>query len=105
MKSLSYVLGARLSHFIASMSSLLCMRRKSVREKCNFDWIALRRGLLNTPFPSEASLLRLMTARLMDLSEEWKGNSGRAYISPEKLAAIAEVLKSAAPQPTPNIAE
>ena len=46
-----------------------------------------------------------MTARLMDLSDEWEGNSGRAYISPEKLAVIAEVLKSAAPQPTPNIAE
>ena len=64
-----------------------------------------RRTRLISVFPSEASLLRLMTARLMDLSDEWEGNSGRAYISPEKLAAIAEVLKSAAPQPTPNIAE
>ena len=64
-----------------------------------------RRTRLISVFPSEASLLRLMTARLMDLSDEWEGNSGRAYISPEKLAVIAEVLKSAAPQPTPNIAE
>ena len=55
-------------------------------------------------FPSEASLLRLLTARLMDLSDEWEGNYGRAYISPEKLEIIAEVIKSAAPQPSPNIA-
>ncbi|MGN0810812.1 MAG: hypothetical protein ACI4PY_04865, partial [Akkermansia muciniphila] len=54
--------------------------------------------------PSEASLLRLLTARLMDLSDEWEGNYGRAYISPEKLEIIAEVLKAAAPQPSPNIA-
>ena len=41
----------------------------------------------------------------MDLSDEWEGNCGRAYISPEKLKIIAEVLKAAAPQPNPNIAE
>ena len=29
---------------------------------------------------------------------------GRAYISPEKLEIIAEVLRAAAPQPGPNIA-
>ncbi len=29
---------------------------------------------------------------------------GRAYISPEKLEIIAEVLRAAAPQPSPNIA-
>ncbi len=29
---------------------------------------------------------------------------GRAYISPEKLEIFAEVLRAAAPQPSPNIA-
>ena len=62
-----------------------------------------KRTRLIPVFPSEASLLRLMTARLIDLSDEWEGNCGRAYISPEKLKIIAEVLKAAAPQPSPNI--
>ncbi|MCI7004030.1 MAG: IS256 family transposase [Akkermansia muciniphila] len=63
-----------------------------------------KRTRLIPVFPSEASLLRLLTARLMDLSDEWEGNYGRAYISPEKLEIIAEVLRAAAPQPSPNIA-
>ena len=62
-----------------------------------------KRTRLIPVFPSEASLLRLMTARLIDLSDEWEGNCGRAYISPEKLEIIAEVLKAAAPQLSPNI--
>ena len=62
------------------------------------------RTRLSPVFPSEASLLRLLTARLMDLSDEWEGNYGRTYISPEKREIIAEVIKSAAPQPSPNIA-
>ena len=40
----------------------------------------------------------------MDLSDKWEANYGRAYISPEKLEIIAEVLRAAAPQPSPNIA-
>ena len=39
----------------------------------------------------------------MDLSDEWEGNCGRAYISPENLEIIAEVLRAAAPQLSPNI--
>ncbi|MCI6981139.1 MAG: transposase, partial [Akkermansia muciniphila] len=57
-----------------------------------------KRTRLIPVFPSEASLLRLLTARLMDLSDEWEGNCGRAYISPEKLEIIAEVLNSAKPE-------
>ena len=80
-----------------------CIRTSNMME-CVNSQLKKRKRLIPV-FPSEASLLRLMTARLIDLSDEWEGNCGRAYISPEKLAAIAEVLKSAAPQPTPNIAE
>lgn len=37
-----------------------------------------RRTRLISVFPSEASLLRLMTARLIDLSDEWEGNRAPA---------------------------
>lgn len=35
----------------------------------------------------------------MDFSDEWEGNSGKAYISPEKLQQVAEALKTASSQP------
>ncbi len=58
-----------------------------------------RRTNVITIFPSEASLLRIVTAKAMDLSDEWEGNSGKAYISPEKLQQTAEVLKVASSLP------
>ena len=37
--------------------------------------------------------------RTSDLSDEWEGNSSKAYISPEKLQQVAEALKAASSQP------
>ena len=37
-----------------------------------------KRTKLIPVFPSEASLLRLLTARLMDNSDEWEGNRAPA---------------------------
>ena len=50
-------------------------------------------------FPSEASLLRIVTAKAMNLSDEWEGMSGEAYISPEKLQQAAEALQAASSRP------
>ena len=58
-----------------------------------------RRTNVISIFPSEASLLRIVTAKAMDLSDEWEGLNGKAYISPEKLQQTAEVLKAASSQP------
>lgn len=55
-------------------------------------------------FPSEVSLLRVVTAKAMDLSDEWEGSSRLVYISPDKLLQTAEVLKAASSQPTPPAA-
>jgi len=35
----------------------------------------------------------------MDLSDEWEGITGKAYISPEKLHQTAEMLKAASSLP------
>ena len=50
-------------------------------------------------FPSEASLLRIVTAKAMDLSDEWEGINVKAYISPQNLQQVAEVLKAASSHP------
>lgn len=49
--------------------------------------------------PPEASLLKIVTAKAMDLSDEWEGINGKAYISPEKLQQTTEILKAALSQP------
>lgn len=54
-----------------------------------------RRTNVISIFPSEASLLRIVTAKAMDLSDEWEGISSKAYISPEKLQQAAETLQAA----------
>ena len=96
-------IGQCLTIFDCPAEVLRYIRTSNIMECVNSQ--LKKRTRLIPVFPSEASLLRLMTARLMDLSDEWEGNCGRAYISPEKLKIIAEVLKAAAPQPNPNIAE
>ena len=58
-----------------------------------------RRTNVISIFPSEASLLRIVTAKAMDLSDEWEGISGKSYISPEKLQLAAEALQAASSQP------
>ncbi|MGN0829043.1 MAG: transposase [Akkermansia sp.] len=58
-----------------------------------------RRTNVISIFPSEASLLRIVTAKAMDLSDEWEGISGKSYISPEKLHHAAEALQAASSQP------
>ena len=50
-------------------------------------------------FPSEASLLRMVTAKAMDPFDEWEGISGKSYISPQKLQLVAEALQAASSQP------
>ena len=58
-----------------------------------------RRTNVISIFPSESSLLRIVTAKAMGLSDEWEGISGKAYISPEKLQQAAEALQAASSQP------
>ncbi len=58
-----------------------------------------RRTNVITIFPFEVSLLRIVTAKAMDLSDEWEGISGKAYVSPEKLQQAAEALQAASSQP------
>ena len=58
-----------------------------------------RRTNVISIFPSEASLLRIVTAKAMDLSDEWEGISGKSYISPEMLQLAAEALLAALSQP------
>ena len=50
-------------------------------------------------FPSEASLLRMVTAKAMNLSDEWEGISGKSYISPQKFQLAAEALQATSSQP------
>ena len=58
-----------------------------------------RRTNVITIFPSEASLLRIVTAKAMDLSDEWEGMSSKADISPENLQLAAKALQAASSQP------
>ena len=55
-----------------------------------------RRTNVISVFPSEASLLRIVTAKAMDISDEWEGQGGRVYLSPEKIQQIAEAHSAAA---------
>ena len=73
------------------------LRTSNIMESINRQ--LKRRTNVISIFPSEASLLRIVTAKAMDLSDEWEGNSGKAYISPEKLQQVAEALKAASSQP------
>ena len=57
-----------------------------------------RRTNVISIFPSESSLLRIVTAKAMELSDEWEGISAKAYISPEKLQQVAEALLAASSQ-------
>ncbi len=41
----------------------------------------------------------IVTAKAMDLSDEWEGISGKSYISPEKLQLAAEALQADSSQP------
>ena len=41
----------------------------------------------------------MVTAKAMDLFDEWEGISGKSYISPQKLQLAAEALQSASSQP------
>lgn len=72
-----------------------CLRTSNIMECINRQ--LKRRTNVVSIFPSEASLLRLVTAKAMDLSDEWEGSS-KTYITPEKLRQTAEVLTAAAPQ-------
>ena len=58
-----------------------------------------RRTNVISIFPSEASLLRIVTAKAMALSDEWEGICAKAYISPEKLQQAAEALQAASSRP------
>ena len=84
---------------IANLERLLGKR------EFELDWLSKkakelkRRTNVISIFPSEASLLRIVTAKAMDLSDEWEGNSSKVYISPEKLQQVAEALKAASSQP------
>lgn len=73
------------------------LRTSNIMESINRQ--LKRRTNVISIFPSEASLLRIVTAKAMDLSDEWEGLNGKAYISPEKLQQTAEVLKAASSQP------
>ncbi len=59
-----------------------------------------RRTNVISIFPSEASLLRIVTAKAMVLSDKWEGISGKAYIAPEKLQQAAETLQAASSRPS-----
>ncbi len=49
--------------------------------------------------PEVQRQLRIVTAKAMDLSDEWEGISGKSYISPENLQLAAEALQAASSQP------
>ncbi len=57
-----------------------------------------RRTNVISIFPSEASLMRIITAKLMDISDEWEGQTGRIYISPDKFRQINEVQQATTSQ-------
>ena len=52
-----------------------------------------RRTNVISIFKSKDSLLRIVTDKALDLSDEWEGINGKAYISPENLQLTAKVLK------------
>ena len=56
--------------------------------------LKLRTNVISV-FPSEDSLLRIVTVKTMDISDEWERINGKAYISPVHLQQTAEVLKAA----------
>ncbi len=49
--------------------------------------------------PEVQRRLRIVTAKAMDLSDEWEGISGKSYISLEMLQLAAEALLAASSQP------
>ena len=73
------------------------LRTSNIMESINRQ--LKRRTNVISIFPSEASLLRIVTAKAMDLSDEWEGINGKAYISPQNLQQVAEVLKAASSHP------
>lgn len=73
------------------------LRTSNIMESINRQ--LKRRTNIISIFPSEASLLRIVTAKAMDLSDGWEGISRKSYISPEKLQLAAEALQAASSQP------
>ena len=73
------------------------LRTSNIMESINRQ--LKRRTNVISIFHSEASLLRIVTAMAMDLSDEWEGISSKAYISPEKLQLAAKALQAASSQP------
>ena len=73
------------------------LRTSNVMESINSQ--LKRRTNVISIFPSKDSLLRIVTAKALDLSDEWEGINGKAYISPENLQLTAKVLKAASSQP------
>jgi transposase-like protein len=72
------------------------LRTSNIMESINRQ--LKRRTNVISIFPSESSLLRIVTAKAMDHSDEWEGISAKAYISPEKLQQVAEALLAASSQ-------
>ena len=66
------------------------LRTSNIMESINRQ--LKRRTNVISIFPSETSLLRIVTTKAMDFSDEWEGINSKAYISPEKLQQAAEVL-------------
>ena len=62
------------------------LRTSNIMESINKQ--LKRRTNVISIFPSEASLLRFVTAKAMDLSDEWEGISGKSYISPTGTATL-----------------
>ncbi|MGN0821532.1 MAG: IS256 family transposase [Akkermansia sp.] len=73
------------------------LRTSNVMESINSQ--LKRRTNVISIFPSKDSLLRIVTDKALDLSDEWEGINGKAYISPENLQLTAKVLKAASSQP------
>ena len=78
------------NHFVLNRTS-------NVMESINSQ--LKRRTNVISIFPSKDSLLRIVTAKALDLSDEWEGINGKAYIFPENLQLTAKVLKAASSQP------
>ncbi len=70
------------------------LRTSNIMENINRQ--LKRRTNVISVFPSEASLLRIVTAKAMDISDEWEGQGGRVYLSPEKIQQIAEAHSAVA---------
>ena len=73
------------------------LRTSNIMESINSQ--LKRRTNVLSIFPSKDSLLRIVTAKALDLSDEWEGINGKAYIFPENLQLTAKVLKAASSQP------